>query len=211
MMVSGISRADRILSVYPLMFAAGACAIERVGRHRRMAIVALLAIGALPPLPLVLPVLPPALVVRYSNAIAVTPELEVTKRGEMPQWLGDKRGWHEVAEATAEVYRQLTPDEQHHTVVFGASYGIAGALELYGPKAPVISTHDAFWTWGPRAASIVTAVGYDETFWKSLYSDVRRAGTVRCTGCLIDGTAIWIAKGDAPGLAARWQLLRRFE
>ena len=136
MMASGISRADRILAVYPLLFAAGACALERFtcGRAwRRVAVVATLAFGALPPLPLVLPLLSPPQVLRYSTALAVTPQLEIAKQGAMPQWLGDKRGWPEVVEATAAVVRTLSPDEQQRAILFGADYGIAGALELYGP------------------------------------------------------------------------------
>lgn len=209
MMTSGISRADRILAVYPLLFAAGACALERLRLRGRIAIVASLAIGAGPPLPLVLPVLPPDLVLRYSKALAVTPQLEIAKRGAMPQWLGDKRGWDDVVAATRTVFNSLSPDEQRQTIVFAADYGSAGALELAG--GAVISTHDAFWLWGPRPAGIVVAVGYDEAYWRALYSDVRRAGTVECTGCLTNGTAIWIVRGEAPGLAARWQALRRFE
>jgi hypothetical protein len=218
MMMSGISRADRILAVYPLVFAAGACAIERVTRDilwRRAVVVGALAIGALPPLPLILPVLPPALVIRYSIALGVTPQLEVAKRGAMPQWLGDKRGWPELVDATAAVYRSL-PDKSH-VVVFGADYGMAGALELYGPAAgidaPVVSTHNAFWMWGPGDApgATVIAVGHDASYWNALYASVERGGTVHCTGCLVDGTPIWIARGDRPGLAARWSSLRRFE
>lgn len=220
MVTSGLSRADRILAVYPVVFAAGACAVERFARDRpwrAAAVVGALAVGAVPPLPLVLPLLPPPLVLRYSTALAVTPQLEVAKRGAMPQWLGDKRGWRELVDATLAVYRALPRDEQRRTVVFGADYGIAGALELYGPasglRAPVISTHDELWARGPGPVrdAIVLAVGHDATYWNALYADVQRAGAVRCTGCLIDGTAIWIAHGDRPGLAARWPELRRFE
>ncbi len=220
MMVSGISRADRILAVYPLLFAAGAVALERFTRERalrRVVTVAVLAIGALPPLPLVLPVLPPPLLVRYSSALGVTPELEVAKRGAMPQWFGDKRGWTEVVDAAVAAYRTLSPDEQRRAIVFAADYGCAGALELHGPGAglgvPVISTHNAFWAWGPRGArdAIVLAVGNDAGYWTNLYADVRRIGTVRCTGCMVDGMPVWIARGDRPGLAARWAELRRFE
>ncbi len=212
MMVSGISRADRILAVYPLMFAAGACALERLSRWRRAFAGVVLVVGALPPLPLVLPMLPPELVIRYSAALGVTPQLEVAKQGAMPQWLGDRRGWPELVDATAAVYRTL---DDRDVVVFGADYGSAGALELYGPAAglpmPVISTHNEFWAWGPGRPATVLAVGHDATYWNNLYADVRWAGTVHCTGCLVDGTAIWIARGERPGLAARWSALRRFE
>ena len=220
MMISGISRADRILTVYPLMFAAGACVLERLTREavwRRALVVGILAVAALPPLPLVLPLLPPPLVMRYATALAVTPQLELAKRGVMPQWLGDKRGWRELADATAAVFRTLPAGEQERTVVFGSTYGIAGALELYGQatdlRRPVISTHNEFWAWGPgkiRDATVL-AVGYDAAYWNGLYAHVERAGTVRCTDCLVDGTPIWIARGDSPGLTARWPLLRRFE
>ncbi|HEY0986791.1 MAG TPA: glycosyltransferase family 39 protein [Kofleriaceae bacterium] len=217
MMASGISRADRILAVYPILFAAGACALEQLTRGRpwrRGLAIGMLAVGAVPPLPLVLPILPPELVIRYSIALAVTPQLEVAKQGAMPQWLGDKRGWVELVDATAAVYRTLPAGER--IVVFGTDYGTAGALELYGPSAGLptpISTHNEFWAWGPgdvRGATIL-AVGHDAAYWNGLYTDVHFAGAVRCTGCLIDGMAIWIARGDRPGLAARWPELRRFE
>lgn len=220
MMSSGLSRADRILATYPILFAAGACAVERFTHDRpwRAAVlVGALAIGALPPIPLVVPLLPPPLVMGYSAALAVTPQLEVAKRGAMPQWLGDKRGWRELVDATVAVYRTRSPDDQRRTIVFAADYGMAGALDLWGPasglRAPVISPHDELWARGPGPVrgAIVLAVGYDASYWNRLYADVQRAGTVRCTGCLIDGTAIWIARGDRPGLAARWPELRRFE
>lgn len=216
MMASGISRADRILAMYPPMFAAGACVLERITRGRiwaRGVAVGVLATSALPPLPLVVPLLEPALVMRYSEALAVTPQLEVAKRGAMPQWLGDKRGWPDVVAATAEVLRSLPPDEQARATVFAADYGSAGALELFGIRAPVISTHNAFWSWGPGAIAsrVVIAVGRDAAYWEALYAHVRRGGTVQCSGCLIDGTPIWIAHGDRPGLGARWTYLRRFE
>lgn len=220
MMASGISRADRILAMYPLMFAAGACVLERVTHERvwaRVVAIGVLVTAALPPLPLVLPLLEPPLVMRYSEALAVTPQLEVAKRGAMPQWLGDKRGWPDVVAATAAVLRSLPPAEQERATVFAADYGSAGALELYAPRfdirAPVISTHNAFWSWGPGAIAsrVVIAVGRDAAYWEALYVHVRRGGTVHCSGCLTDGTPIWIAHGDRPGLGARWTYLRRFE
>lgn len=206
MMASGISRADRILAVYPMMFAAGAVALERLTTTawRRVFAGAMLAIGALPPLPLVLPILPPDLVVRYSVALGLTPKLEKAKQSAMPQWLGDRRGWPELVDEV----RRIRPS---NAVVFAADYGSAGALALDG--IPVISTHNEFWAWGPGDVGdrVVLAVGRDAAYWNALYTDVQRAGTVHCTGCLVDGTAIWIARGDRPGLAARWNDLRRFE
>lgn len=206
MMASGISRADRILAVYPMMFAAGAVALERLTTTtlRRVFAVAMLAIGALPPLPLVLPILPPDLVVEYSAALGVTPKLEKTKQSPMPQWLGDRRGWPELVDEV----RRARPEG---AVVFAADYGSAGALALAG--IPVISTHNEFWAWGPGEVRdrVVLAVGRDAAYWNELYAEVSRAGTVHCTGCLVDGTAIWIVRGDRPGLAARWNDLRRFE
>lgn len=211
MMVSGISRADRILAMYPIVMAAGAVTLERAGTLARAGVVIIFAIGTVVPLPLILPILPPPLVIRYSQAIAVTPQLEVAKRGAMPQWLGDKLGWPEVVAAADAAYRTLSPADRAEAVVFGATYGIAGALELAHVPAPVISTHDAFWLWGPRPGAVVIAVGYDEAYWTALYADVRRVGTVRCTGCLVDGTPVFVARGPAPGLAARWTELGRFE
>ncbi len=77
----------------------------------------------------------------------------------------------------------------------------------------MISTHDAFWAWGPGeiAEPIVIAVGHDAAYWGALFRSVRRAGTVRAPHAFHDGVPIWVVRGNAPGLAARWPQLRRFE
>jgi hypothetical protein len=96
MLVAGVSRPDRILGLYPLVFAAAAAAIDRlVGRRRwvRRGIVAVVIFGVLPPLPLVVPVLPPDLLERYATWLDVTPKLERDKGGNLGQWMADRFGW----------------------------------------------------------------------------------------------------------------------
>ena len=220
MMIAGVSRADRIIGLYPLVFAAGAVAVERGTRARRWLLgvgVAALALGAVPPLPLVLPVMPPDRLAAYAARLGVTPQFDRAKQGTMPQWLADKLGWRELAEQVAAVYATVPAPDRGRVVLFGDDYGAAGALALYGPglglPSTVISPHDEFWAWGPGAIPdpIVIAVGHDATFWSALFRSVERAGTIRAPHAFHDGVAIWLVQGNAPGLAARWPQLRRFE
>jgi hypothetical protein len=219
MLVAGVSRPDRILGLYPLVFAAAAAAIDRrVGRRRwvRRGVVAVVILGVLPPLPLVVPVLPPDTLERYATWLDVTPELERDKGGNIGQWMADRFGWYELAGETARVVQTLPDAERSRVVLVGEDYGAAGALELYGPSLGlpdrVISTHNAYWLWGPGKLfddSILVVVGGDPRL-RHLFVDVHEVGRVRCRHCYKHGTPIWIARGQLAELASAWPHLRLF-
>lgn len=217
MMVAGVSRPDRIAGVYPLAFAAGACAFARLTEGRRWVrrvAGAAFAFSVIAPVPLLLPVLPPDELARYAAELEMTPQLEKQKPGTMPQWLADRLGWRELAEQTAAVVRTLDPADRGRTVLFGEHYGIAGALELYGPELGlpplVASPHNAFWTWGPYDAPILVGIGGDVETIRRAYGELTEVARVRCEHCYQDGLPIWIARGPGDSLARVWPELRLF-
>src|SRR5438309_3064626 len=58
-----------------------------------------------------------------------------------------------MTRTVAEVYRNLPPEVQSRTAIFGQNYGQAGAIDLFGPKyglPPAISGHQNYFLWGPR-------------------------------------------------------------
>jgi hypothetical protein len=123
----------------PVVFAAGAVAVEQ--RHRRpRAWIAAPVVGAIISLPLVLPVLP----------LSVVGEMPFLHR--LNYDLGETVGWPQLTAAVARVYRSLPAAGEHRASIFTANYGEASALVVYGPRyrlPSAISGHNNFWLWGP--------------------------------------------------------------
>ena len=78
LMASGQSRPDRILGIYPLMFAAGGVALEAAASRRWVSWTAAgwLAAWGLVLLPIGVPVLPPEQLAAYATAVGGAPQLE---------------------------------------------------------------------------------------------------------------------------------------
>jgi hypothetical protein len=159
--------------VHPLLFAAGAVALERLPRPRLQAVAvpvmaAAIVLWAFAAVPFGLPVVPPEPMARFARALGITTAVR-TNRGEylpLPQDYADMLGWREQAGAVARVYRALTPAEQATAVVFGRNYGQAGALDFYGRELglpPVISLAGSFYNFGPgeRAGAIIIFLGVE--------------------------------------------------
>ena len=79
----------------------------------------------------------------------------------LPQDYADMLGWKEKAQAVARVVEALTPEERARAVLYGANYGQAGALDLYGRTLdlpPVISLAGSFYFFGPGDPLILLGV-----------------------------------------------------
>ena len=147
--------------IYPMLFAAGGLACERLFAVRfrwirpafAAAILALAAIIA----PTVIPILAPEKLVAYMRAIHFEPpRTETSHTAALPQLFADQFGWEEMVRSVARVYQQLTPEEQKRVAVFCQNYGQAGAIDLFGPKyglPPALSGHQNYFLWGPRGHS----------------------------------------------------------
>ena len=149
-----------VTPVYPMLFAAGAVALERITAARRAAMwgrgiyVALVIVISLALMPYSVPLLSPDSFIRYEKALGLTPpEFEHQENGPLPQWFADEFGWDYMVQEVARVYNSLPPDERARTAIFSNGWGEAAAVDYYGPKyglPPAISKHNNYWIWGPR-------------------------------------------------------------
>jgi hypothetical protein len=148
-----------LLPAYPMLFAAGAVTIEGwLDRPKwgwiRPAYVTLLAVTGVFFAPIAMPVLPPAILVRYTAMIGLSqPQLEHRQSSALPQLFADRFGWPEMVAAVAKVYQGLPPEERKKTAIYATDYGEAGAIDFYGPALGLpkaISGHLTYWYWGPR-------------------------------------------------------------
>jgi len=159
---------------YVMLFAAGGVAIERLLSLRwqvlRPACFIWLALGVVPLLPLVLPVLPIETFLRYQSHLPFeVPKTERSFVGEtLPQYYADEFPWPGMVAAVAQVYHSLTPEEQQRTAIFGSNYGQAASIDFFGPQyglPKAISGHQNYFLWGPRqyTGDIVILLGAKES------------------------------------------------
>src|SRR6266480_1205769 len=143
---------------YPMLFAAGGVAIERIFvSHLKwlkpVLLSAMLVTGALFA-PLVVPILPPDKLVAYMRAIRFQPpRTETSHTAALQQVFADQFGWEQMVGSVAHVYHHLRPEDEKRAAIFCQNYGEAGAIDFFGPKLglpPAISGHQNYFLWGPR-------------------------------------------------------------
>jgi hypothetical protein len=147
-----------LAAFYPILFAAGAVAFERVTEHRakwtRVVYVGLLVIATVILAPLFSPILPPEQAIAYSERLGIAPpKTENQNTGRLPQYFADEFGWEEMVREVARAFHTLPADLQAKTAIFANSYGQAGAIDFFGPRyglPKAICNHQNYWLWGPR-------------------------------------------------------------
>ncbi|HEX9162101.1 MAG TPA: glycosyltransferase family 39 protein [Thermoanaerobaculia bacterium] len=149
-----------LFPVYPMLFAGGACAIERWTEGRRWwrpALAAIVILAAIPTTPLATWMLPPERYIAYEQALGFKPQkAEVHHEGLLPQPMGDQFGWPEMARDVAKIYDSLPPAERAQTGIWAGNYGEAGAINEFGPALGLphaYSRHQNHWFWGPPPVS----------------------------------------------------------
>jgi 4-amino-4-deoxy-L-arabinose transferase-like glycosyltransferase len=171
MMIALKAKNYYLVPVYPVLFAAGGvflgslAARYRVCKPAVLGYAFLMLIAAALFAPIAVPLLPPETFLAYQKKLGLaSPKTEVGHGGPMPQHFGDRFGWEEMVQATAEVFESLDPEEREKAAIYGSNYGQAGAIDFFGwkyglPKA--ISPHQSYFLWGPRNydGSVVIVLG----------------------------------------------------
>lgn len=153
--------------IYPVLLAAGAVALARWNSPIKVLVqrgtVAVLVLLGLPGLPFGLPILPPAVMARYSSSAG--PKAAVTtNRGHvlpLPQDYADMLGWEAQVQAVARVFASLPPEQQACAGLVARNYGEAGALEFYGkryglPRRIMLPKNFLLWPADPECKTVVT-------------------------------------------------------
>jgi hypothetical protein len=144
--------------IYPMMFAAGAVAIEhwsaRRGRWAAVTFVGLCSTVTAFTLPIAIPILSPDHYEAYTRITHIEqPKFEHQLQGPLPQIYADMFGWPEMVQTTANFFRTLTPEQQRNTAIWAENYGVGSAFYFFGPQYGLpdpIGAHQSFYFWGPR-------------------------------------------------------------
>jgi hypothetical protein len=205
---------------YPMLFAAGGVAAERVFAGRlawiRPAYAGFLAAAGVVFAPLAFPCVPPETYVRYAKTLGMQPPaIETHRMGPLPQLLADRFGWREMAETAARIYRALPPEERAGARIFGQNYGQAGAIDMYGPRLglpPALSGHLAYHSWGPPAEDPRVLIVFDDDRprLEELYESVEYGGRVEHPYSMpYQHFDVWVCRRPRVSLRAIWPSLRQ--
>ena len=217
---SQTSRPDRVTGIFPILLAAGAIFTEQLIRAKagRAALAGAVAAAGLALAPLVVPLLPPSTLARYSAALGANQSGERGKTSPIPQLLADRTGWESYVDDVERVYKSLSPEDRQRAIIYAPSYGQAGAIELLGPARGlprVIGAQNTYWHWssGHTNTEVLIAVDASARRLRGLFRDVRVAGRVECDYCMSwrNNVEILVARGSIAPMESTWALVRHYE
>jgi hypothetical protein len=159
-----------LASVYPVMLAGGAVAIERWSARagRRWVVPALLVLtvlGGAAVAPFAVPVLPVDRLVAYTQRLGIQPGTdERHEMGLLPQHFADQFGWEELTKEAAAVYQGLSESDRAVCGIFAQNYGEASAINVLGRTYGLpwaASGHNSYWLWGvpPGRGEVMIVIG----------------------------------------------------
>ena len=173
---------------YPMLFAAGGVAVERIfASHfqwlKPALLSAMLLTGALFA-PLVVPILPPDKLVAYMRTTRFQPpRTETSHTAALPQIFADQFGWEQMVGSVAHVYHHLRPEDEKRAAIFCQNYGEAGAIDFFGPKLGLpsaISGHQNYFLWEPRnwTGEVLLVLDTDDEDERKLFASVQDLGQI---------------------------------
>lgn len=199
-----------LVPTYPFLFAAGAVVFERWALRPRLAwirpaYVALIALVGILLAPAVMPILPPATVVR--------------SYGHLEQELADRLGWDSLTQTVEQVYAGLPPAQRAQACVLASNYGEASALLQLSPPGrlpPVISPHNNYYLWGPGTCTgeVLIGVGYSPADFQAAYADVMLAAVEKCEYCVSFEQAVPIVVASNPKISnmlRQWAAAKHYD
>jgi len=203
--------------IYPMLFAAGAVALTQWTARPRLrwipaAVAVLASMIFLLGLPLILPVLDVPHFQQYVKATGLKlPEFEHHRQAALPQIYADMFGWPEMVEKVATFYNTLTPEQKQRTAIYGDNYGVASAIDFFGPRyglPKAISGHQSYFFWGAHGyhrIDVINIGSHDDFTLQRECDSVRIVGYADhplaradehfpiyyCQGLRMDATQVW--------------------
>jgi hypothetical protein len=190
---------------YPLLYAAGAVAIEARVAARRRVYLAAPVVGALASLVFILPLLP----------LATMAKLRFLHKLAYDQ--GETVGWPQLTRTVAAAYDALPPAQRRDASIFTGNYGEAGAIAYYGRAYDLpqpLSGHNNYWLWGPGRQSDATVIALDSVGQLSRHFAHCRYDTSFHSPLNVNndenGSQVWTCTGPSGPWSSFWLSLKNY-
>ena len=206
--------------IYPVLFAAGAVALEHATAARRrpfrLAYAGFVVLSGLLLAPLVMPILSISHFLAYRRLWdGLTPvRFEALPETPLPQYFSDEFGWENMARQTGLAYARLPPAERASTAIFANDYGQAAAIDFFGPRyglPAAIGKNETYWLWGPRGytGSTVLVLGSNGKGDREFFRTVQPDGRVTDPYSRADEQfTIFLCRGMDGSLKALWPKIK---
>jgi hypothetical protein len=208
---------------YPMLFAAGAVATERVSAVRcrwvKPLFFAVILIAGAILAPLALPILSPEKLIAYMEKIHVQPpRTETSHTAALPQLFADQFGWEQMVVSIAHVYHHLKPEDRNRAGIFCQNYGEAGAVDFFGRKydlPPTLSGHQNYFLWGPRnySGDVLLVLDTDANDEREQFESVEDLGQVLSSPWAMPyerRTHIYLCRGLKSDLHKLWPQVKKW-
>jgi hypothetical protein len=213
---------------YPMLFAAGALALEAWTARARF-VRPVIAVAALALAAALVPVELPVMSVEHFQAYAKrlsqvlhigskTAASEHHRLGRLPQDYADMQGWPEMVAVVARTYDALPPARRARAAIVADNYGEAAAIDFFGGRyglPPTLSGHNQYWLWGTHGydGSTIVKVGGDAADrFGAMFASVRLATRFQNPWGMPfeDNLPIYVLEGARHPLTSYWPLLRAY-
>jgi hypothetical protein len=206
--------------IYPLLFAAGAIAIEQwIARQWiRTAIIVVLLSSGVVTAPLGLPLLPVEGFMKYSEALGLHASSgEKHAEGKLPSFFANMFGWQKLTAVIDTVFHALPSEDQARCGVFCQNYMQAGAIDFYGRQYGLphaISGHNNYWLWGMRGYSgdVLIVLGGDPRDLLKSFEEVTERGrfTDEYIQPMHSNLPIYVVRKPKAPLAPQWPRVKSY-
>lgn len=205
------------LGAYPMLFAAGGVAIEKLFAQRlrvlKPIMLALIILLFLPGIPYALPVLPlekMAVYAQHSKKFGLEGALvwEDGRVHALPQDYADMTGWRELAGIVIQAYHGLSDAEKASCGIYGENYGQASAIKYYGKEFGLpepVSFNETFALWAPDSANPAVLIYVNDELGEDIqhfFGDISLAGAVKDPYFRESGVQVYVCKNPRNGFAS---------
>jgi 4-amino-4-deoxy-L-arabinose transferase-like glycosyltransferase len=160
LIMMGSGKGYYTLGAYPMLLAAGSVWAESLTREKRWlrpAFVVLVLLLALPFIPILLPLQKPSEMAASNQKFGIDKlgvlRWEDGQNHALQQDFADMLGWKELAQKAEALYHQQPDTAKASTLIYCASYGLAGGIKYYAKDASfrdrIISENGTFLLWTP--------------------------------------------------------------
>jgi hypothetical protein len=214
------SKSYYVIPIFPVLLGAGAVAVERFSLRRgarwlRWITVSFVIVSGTILMPLAVPILPVEQFVTYAKTLHIWNAIRMEK-GEgdvLPLHFVFRLGWKELVDTVGVAYDALPQGERDSCAVLASWYGIAGAIDHFGPKVGLpnaICPRNNYWLWGRRNYSmkVVLAVGYGAGYLRRFFNTVERVAAFDQRYAY--GVEIFLCRNPKYPVNETWQRLKRF-
>jgi hypothetical protein len=212
-----------IAAIFPAMFAFGALALGRLIYRLRMLWLRALSIvviifAGIATMPMGLPALPPEQFIEYQKTLGI--ELAAAEKNQttaLHQPYAGMFGWREMAETVSRVYKQLPAEEKPHSVVYGSTYAVAGAMDYYAGEfdlPPAVSRHNSYWMWGlpDIRIDVMIVVGGRKEELAKIFESCEKAAFHQARWAMpyLNNLTIWVCRRPKLDLREYWKKNPKF-